>query len=120
MSPAYTPPLYSFADQVSAPGITFHASVLPHVDRASSLVPSVSLERPEKSIAQTPAPYHASESCRLPSVETPSYPRWIGPADVEPLPPIRKTCAVHARSSRGSCATAPLSGSGAIVGLGMK
>src|SRR5213593_1617111 len=111
MSPEKTWPLYSFADHVSAPGMTFHPSVLPHVERGSSSMPSADDDGPEKSISQTPAPYHASESWRLPRSETPSKPLWIGPADVDPLPPRRNTWAVHARSERGSARTAASSAS---------
>jgi hypothetical protein len=48
--------------------------VFPHVERASSGTPSVEFDGAEKSIDQTPAPYHASVSCRFPIRETPSYP----------------------------------------------
>src|SRR3954468_22420061 len=101
MSPAKTCPLYSFADHVSAPGMTFHPSVLPHVVRGSSATPSVLLGRPEKSMSHTPAPYQASDIRRPLRRDTPSYPFWTGPGDVEPWPPSRKTCAVQARSVRG-------------------
>src|SRR5215218_1275314 len=120
MSPAKIAPLYSFADHVSAPGMTFQPSVLPHVERGSSRTPSVELGGPEKSIDHTPAPYHASVSWRLPIRETPSYPRWIGPGEVLPLPPSRKTCAVQPRSARGSASIAGWSASYAISGFGMK
>ncbi len=64
MSPAKMWPLYSFADHVSAPAITFQPSVLPQVVRGSSATPSVLLGRLEKSISQTPAPYQASDRSR--------------------------------------------------------
>src|SRR5688572_16209528 len=113
-------PLYSLADHVSAPGMTFHARVLAHVERESSATPSTLEGAAEKSTYHVPAPYQAVISCRLPSRDTPSRPGAAAPGDDDPFPPMRRTWTVHARSVRGSRSRKGCNGSGPSTGFGLK
>jgi hypothetical protein len=78
--------LYSFAHQMSARGITFQPSVLPHVVRPSSAMPSP-FEGGRRSRAPHAGAVPGVTSCLGGRVETPPKPALTSPGDAEPLPP---------------------------------